>query len=265
MSKDVKDKILEDIKKSGFLSEMQTTSLLLKNGWNNISNAKTYLDKDQGKSREIDIIGYKVKYNDSELKSLRVGIHIIIEVKKSEKPWVVFCQEKKPRLYFGLGWGIINLRGNITSKELSYGEINSENRHFNSEIFGTSYYEAFKDPSNKSQIYSSLISSCKAAVHQKEMNQKAYVEKSNGYEVDFFLPIVVLDGVLFNSTLNESGDPILSETSYSPIQLNYSSNNYDHSFFFPEIVTLKGFCDHLKAIEKWHQNIFDSINNKMQD
>ena len=218
---ELKQKILKDIKKSGFLSEMKTNEILINNEWTNTSNAETYFDKDLNKSREIDITAYKVKYVKE--RDIRLGLHLIIEVKKSEKPWVIFCHDKSAKVHFGLGWGILNFSDNVTRHQLSYDEINSKNRHFNSKYYGTSYHEAFKEPSENSQIYSALISCCKAAVHQRELNSwdiedKNGKENSKNYDLQFFMPIVVFDGLLFQATLDSKGELDLAKIDYSPIR-----------------------------------------------
>lgn len=263
---ELKTKILNDIKKSGFLAEMKTNEILIKNGWKNTHNAETFLDKDMDKSREIDITTFKIK-NDAE-KNISLGIHLIIEVKKSDKPWIIFSQEKKHISHNGLGWGILHFKDNITRHQLSYNDINLKNRHANSTLFGTSYYEAFKEPSESSQVYSALMTSCKAAVHEKKQNSweiddKEY-DSDKDHHLDFFLPLVILDGIMFQSTLDKNGEINLEQVEYSPIKLNYSSKNYTETNFYPEIITLNGLKEHLDKIEEWHQSMFDSLIKKIK-
>jgi hypothetical protein len=264
---ELKKKILKDIDKSGFLSEMRTNSVLLKYNWTVIENAGSFHDKDSNLSREIDIIAYRVKSDAND--KLQVGIHLIIEVKKSIKPWIVFCQQKKSKYDYGIGWGLLNFKDNMTIKQLSFDTINIKNRHANFEKVGTSYSEAFKKTNESSQIYSALMSCCKAAVFVKENNSwkiedtQKYDPKNKHY-VDFFLPIVIIDGLMFHSVLDEKGEPDLYESDYSPILLNYSSLNYEESTFYPEIITLKGLEEHLNLIEEWHESMYKSILNKIK-
>lgn len=263
---DLKSKIIQDIQKSGFLSEMNTSAILVKNGWLNTHNAETFLDKDYNKSREIDITTYKAKY-DKDFQ-IKLGIHLIIEVKKTNKPWIIFCQEKQSIIYIGLGWGCIHFADNITPNQLSYEQINNKSRQANSDLFGTSYYEAFKKPTENSQVYSALITCCKAAVHLQKLNSWAVDEnkKYSGnkrHDLDFFLPIVVLDGLMFQSTLNTDGKISLKEVDYSPIRLNYSSMNYKETTFYPEIITLKGLKTYLEDIDEWHTSMFNSLKRNI--
>lgn len=263
---DLKTKIIKDIKKSGFLSEMKTSAMLIKNGWSNIHAAETFLDKDFNKSREIDITTYKAKY-DKEYK-ISLGIHLIIEIKKTSKPWIIFCQESHSTIYSGIGWGHINFADNITPSQLSFDDINLKNRHANSHLFGTSYYEAFKKPTDNSQVYSALMTCCKAAVHSKKLNSWAVEENkkynaNKNHDLDFFLPIVVLDGLMFQSTLDTDGEISLKEVDYSPITLNYSSMNYKETTFYPEIITLKGLKTYLEDIDKWRTSMYNSLKRNI--
>jgi len=258
---DLKSKIINDIKKSGFLAEMKTNEILVKNGWTNTHNAQTFHDKDMDKSREIDITAYDCHIN--ETKDVHFGIHLIIEVKKSEKPWVIFCHDYKNNKHRGLGWGILNFTDNVTRHQLSYNNINQENRFANYEYFGTSYHEAFKEPSETSQIYSALMTSCKAAVDMKKRNSwkkedKEY-DSSKNHHVDFFMPMVVLSGRLFQTTLDIDGEINVEEVDYVPVKLNYSSKNYKESIFYPEIITIDGLKNHLQHIEKWHKSMYEAM------
>lgn len=258
---DLKTKIVNDIKKSGFLAEMKANEILVKNGWTNTHNSQTFHDKDMDKSREIDITAYNIHIN--EAKDIRFGVHLIIEVKKSEKPWVVFCQDYKNKRHRGLGWGILNFTDNVTSNQLTYNNINKENRFANHDFYGTSYHEAFKEPSETSQIYSALMTSCKAAVDIKKRNSWKKEDKkydaSKNHHIDFFLPIVVLSGKIFQATLDLEGEISVEEVDYVPVKLNYSSKNYKESSFYPEIVNLNGLKNHLQRIEKWHKYMFDEM------
>ncbi|WP_300978713.1 hypothetical protein [Flavobacterium sp.] len=263
---ELKKKILNDIKKSGFLAEMKANQILVKSGWQNTHNASTFLDKDMEKSREIDITTYKNK-NDKE-KNISLGIHLIIEVKKSDKPWIIFCQDRNAPINRGLGWGILNFADNVNRQNLQYNDINLKNRHSNSLMFGTSYYEAFKEPSESSQVYSALMTSCKASVFKKKQNSWEIEDKkydpNKNHHVEFFLPIVVLEGLLFQSTLNEIGEIQLNQVNYAPIKLNYSSKNYKESTFYPEIVTMDGLQEHLEKIDEWFDSLFIALKNNIQ-
>ena len=58
---ELKKKILKDIEKTGFVTELKAVSLLIENDWVT-EHSSTYEDKDNNISREIDIVASKVKY-----------------------------------------------------------------------------------------------------------------------------------------------------------------------------------------------------------
>jgi hypothetical protein len=200
----------------------------------------------------------------SEDFTVNVTVHLIIEVKKSEKPWIIFCQKRSTRQHGFLGWGILNFRDNLPKGRLLSKTINLQNRYANSNSYGTAYTEAFKNTSETSQIYQALIGSCKAAVHVKDMisYEVGPYNPLDDHDVDFFLPITLLDGVLFKAELDNDGEIELVEAEYCPVQLNYSSQKYTENIFFPEIVTLNDFENHLKKVEIWQKHIVNSIVEK---
>lgn len=253
---ELKSKVLKDIQKSGFISEMMVNSILIKKGWLFTLCGETFNDKDLNKSREIDIVSYKVLANEDD--SVRVGVHVVIEVKKSEKPWVVFCQKKEHFFHNLVTLVMLRDSENINMDELSFSDIGENYRHSKSNIYGSAYTEAFKGPSETSQIYSALITACKAATSYQKKESDASM-KNNKKQINFYLPIVVLNGKLFQAKLDESGDVEIEETNYCPINLNYSSDNYSQERFFPEIVTIDEFESHLDHLIEWQKSIFDKI------
>lgn len=93
-SNDLGSNLLEDILKTGYPFEMEITSRMQKEDWK-VLNGLYYIDKDEQKGREIDVIAqiHKSETFASKL-TLQVGFSMIIEVKKSEdKPWVFFTSE----------------------------------------------------------------------------------------------------------------------------------------------------------------------------
>jgi hypothetical protein len=87
VNEELKRKIMEDIKKTGFITELEIGSLLLRNGWR-VGHSSSYNDKDLEKAREIDIIAYKGFYNEEI--DFRFGIQLIFEIKKTSRHWVIF-------------------------------------------------------------------------------------------------------------------------------------------------------------------------------
>src|SRR5690606_17296106 len=99
---------LEDLKKTGFLNELRIAQKLASRSWKPKLN-DSYFDKDSQISREIDLIAIK---KASDLPNhLDLWVNLVVEVKKSSKPWIIFTNEleKKRGLYNGMpGWTLIH-------------------------------------------------------------------------------------------------------------------------------------------------------------
>src|SRR5690625_2890865 len=93
-SNDLESNLYKDILETGYPFEMEITSRMQKEGWK-VLNGSYYIDKDEQKSREIDVVAeiHNSKIFSSDL-TLEVMFSMIVEVKKSEdKPWVFFTSE----------------------------------------------------------------------------------------------------------------------------------------------------------------------------
>ncbi len=108
---DLEKKILDDIQKTGFASELRVISALLEQGWNT-DHGETYEDKDENKSREIDITASKPAYDPQV--AFRFNFTLVIEVKRSEQPWIVFTTDRKMK---AAGWRIMHKSRNDRKQE----------------------------------------------------------------------------------------------------------------------------------------------------
>lgn len=132
--------------------------------------------------------------------------------------------------------------------------------------FGKAFHEAFKKPSENSKIFESLLSSCKAAYYFKKNTGtepfKSDFDRESQVELHFFLPLIVLDGLLFEAFL-ERGEIVLSEANWIPIEYEYASAKYEsersRTTFLPTIVRYKGFEDYLKLLDEWIADVNESF------
>src|SRR6266571_2659950 len=95
----LEDRILADIRQTGFLTELEVGRILIKKGFR-VESGRAYEDLDESKSREIDIVA------NTHIFAKDVGFrffpHLIIEIKKDlEKPWVIFLTKEDFPAY---GW-----------------------------------------------------------------------------------------------------------------------------------------------------------------
>lgn len=274
----LEEKILNDLDKTGFITELEIGEELHKKGWQP-SHGQSYEDLDSNISREIDIHAHRHRY--SKKANLYLTLYLIIEVKKdSKRPWVVFTT--KERFLGGLGWRNahvlrnhrIPLEGSSSSRArtlLNASGVIKNNPKVNYPRVGKAYHEAFKDPGEKSKIYESLISASKATFYLRSLHDpgKEHTEErfnpKKSVEASLYLPVVVLDGNLYEVYLSNKGEKVIEKVGCLPIQFNFSSPNYGETSydrdleFFPDIVTKENLGNYLLQLEAWFESMFSAF------
>ena len=267
--KDLKAKIKEDIKKTGYITELKVAQILEKDKWET-TFGQTYQDLDEVKSREIDIVAYKV-LNDKNV-NLQLVFNLSIEIKHApDYPWVIFMTKDSWTTY---GWSILHC-GECYRKEpgviFSPGDLNTKPLCRSDGKTGTSFYEAFKKSDATSKIFKALIGASKAAFFKKEQwgehpdNTKYTAEGQ--VILEFFIPLVVVEGQLFEAHLKKD-DVILKETKWIPIKLNYSSPNYSKDNrdlrFHPYLSTKDGLPLFLNQMGDWISFVSSNFKKRIQ-
>ena len=254
MTEPIEKQIAKDLEKSGYVSELQTGRALQKHDWH-ITFGETYVDHDDKKSREIDIEACRV-FNDKE-SNLLVVMNLYVEVKQSLKhPWTVFMTRDSSYDY---GWTILHA-GNAYMRKGHVAfpvAMTSEPMSRSDKKVGSAFHEAFRDPDVPSTIYKALISACKAAFHRQanwgESDENRRYESNRKVVLEFFIPLVVVAGQLFEVQLIDDNVEILS-ADWLPVKLNYSSPHYrDGSdiIFHPYITSLKSIDTCLAVFDNW--------------
>jgi len=95
----LEQKILADIEKAGFRSEMEVLAKLRSSGLK-ATGLASYFDLDAEISREYDAEAYltSIAKNDKEI-LFNFFYSLCIEVKKSQSPWVIFAEEPIHEFY----------------------------------------------------------------------------------------------------------------------------------------------------------------------
>lgn len=262
-------KIKDDIEKTGFVEELRVGELLHAKNWS-VSHSESYEDLDFEKSREIDIVSTK-SYSDKETE-LYTEFHLIIEVKKATKyPWVIFTT---PHVYRGWGWRQLHSGWNYTTKSASifHGEVLETGNPFaTKKRFGKAFYEAFKTQNSdeNSKIFDAILSVCKASYHKKsnsgETAHKKEFKKDEAVELHFFIPLIVLEGLLFEAYLEHNKITVVQEN-WIPVEYSISSKKFKHSkrTFFPSIVTTAGINDYLSMVDNWVEKTNENLRVQLK-
>lgn len=241
MSEDLKTNLLKDILTTGYPFEMEVTSRMQKKIWR-VSNGAYYIDKDEQKGREIDVIAQLHKSVILESSStLEVGVALITEVKKStevknskkeatpkteEKPWVFFTSESTSfeRMTFPK-------RYVATQFSLSPGKINKILRQNTVKVqkrLGRNFYQGFTGNGARDDIYKALSGTTKALSHFIEAED--YKDDESGDRILWYYEgVVIIKGKLFESFIGTDGKMQLNEVAYVQTNFNYLSPNYPNS------------------------------------
>lgn len=262
MGKDegLESRLIEDIKKTGYPTEILAGNVFLNNGWQ-VDFNKYYLDWDEEKGREIDIVAWNSVR--SKKWDVHIELYLIGEVKKSEKyPWVIFSTEstgiEEP------GWARLHVADNqITPDILPMEKLEEKSSMHYFRRFGHSYYEGFSGPGSKSTIFDALASSVKASEdclrHQDEIDKEDEERLGRpvrvGRSVTFIEPVVILDGLLYEAYLNKDNEFIVNKISHIPVCFGYLSPAYSRSDYYGnylvEVVTMDALSDLISKKMRW--------------
>lgn len=248
-------KVLADIEKTGFPSELHVAQRLSERKWY-VSNNVYYFDKDESKGREIDVSSYNSVQETNLKPEITVWTNLLIEVKKSKsKPWVIFTS---PRGYTEVGgYALLNQMHHVDHRLLSLDQIEGHRPGAKTKRIGRVSCLAFAK-GGTSQITDAVLSSTKASIHANEEADGIYRETS--YDVVFHTPVVVLDGELFECYLDSKGRLEIHESTHIAFRQNYLSEHYKEDRYHVDIVTMSAFGNYLRAHEKWARSVFDALS-----
>ncbi|WP_439884696.1 hypothetical protein ACTACK_21805 [Pseudomonas syringae] len=254
MNKELIKKIIDDLEKSGFSTELQARKIFQDSGWS-VNAGYGYLDKDENKSREIDILATKVKSSKHQGKSfVHSEFHVCAEVKKTEKPWVVFDQQTNPAL-LGCAWNNLISAINLPVSPSRFAQTLQQRSPIKINGWVASgIHESFKNPDQPSRWYSSFVSVAKASEFYFENCPGGEKQTDNilenPCEIHFIQPLVILSGQLYRATLARTGEIEITETQAASFRFDYRSKNYERQNYRIDLVTLSGletYLENLKA------------------
>lgn len=245
-------------------SELRVRRILQDRQWS-VSAARAFLDRDEGKSREIDIHATRVegrKHNDRHC--IHTEFKIFAEVKKTEKPWVVFRQYPLSSLGYCAWNNLINYihlpcaPGSLASTLGNYSPIRSVGWE------GSGIHQAFSKPDQPSRWYSAFLSALKAAddyavEYETEGEARTTDMLKEPCELTFMQPLVVLDGVLVSAEIDTAGDVMIEEVSIAPFRFEYRTREYKQGSYRVGLVTLDGLPTYLDLLEQRQSALVDAI------
>lgn len=248
MSENLVPKIIKEIEKTGFPLELRISDFLRSRDYI-VEHGISYLDKDEGKGREIDLVARRFVAEQYQRKRYFIDNILTIECKKSDKPWVVFSS---PVVGDDLNLFRLEVSEGLTDNEQNWSlEKTSQiidtllefHPLFNQVRRGRNYFIPFAGFEANEMIFKALTTSTKAALALQER------PSLRGNRVTFYYPIIVFQGKLFEAYL-QNGEIQVVEAQYVAVDFSYRSNKYAPTNVVIPIITESAFGDFLSSLEK---------------
>jgi len=265
-----KEKIIGDIEKSGYPVEIKATSILESNGWN-VLNQQVYLDTETRKWRPIDIVAFKnVKLPDYSIYE-RLHVSLIIECKKSAKPWVFWVRDKRElRIFHPIAaCGLIKLESKPWLHPLHLEKL-ADCFHYYFPRFrtiGIIPYEPFTKGKSlifeaKNQVIKSLLyeqQQRRNFCSMKEVEEK-YRRNLKATNLMFVLyPLIIFDGHLYELQYVKD-KPKLSLSKYIQYLTSFGQPMAEESFVI-DIVKIDFLKEYLEMLNEQTERLAKKISS----
>lgn len=232
--------LLDDLRKSGFYSEMMAIRACTSAKWE-CHGSVTYFDKDARATRECDFEAVREwRSSRADGETVRVVARLLGQVKKSERPWIVFMDRHVREEHFG-DESEITIQSFMPDRRLITDVLQQYSLIERNGWIGSGLHEAFKKPTDTSKWYSAFVSACKAS-------ESAFDAVEAGVGFQLIKPIVILDGSLVAAELSADGKLLLTETDDAAFAFEYRSDAYERPRYYPDVVTLEAFPRYLEFI-----------------
>lgn len=228
--KSLEQAITEDLQRTGYPTEIVCASKMQDRQWS-VTHNPSYWDSEENQSREYDIRAYKSWTSDSQ--TATVGVYLIVECKKSERPWVFFTTLEKhnyPRLgryikFRSLKYSpftAIDQEHSIIGDD----ELRSIHHYFQFNKQARTFYEPLKQlekAAHSPTIYTAVMSIIKATLfHLRDTPIADTV-------FPIYYPVIVFSGSLFEAFVNPDKTIDLSPTQYVQLKYSYFQHEPKHS------------------------------------
>lgn len=264
MSDNIEAQILSEINKTGFPLELRISDLITTQGYTK-QHSVYYVDNDEGKGRELDILAHKFLWDQKGKSIWFIDNYMTVECKKSDKPWVIFTSPNNSEADRNIFRYDHMIEQNIKIPTWSPDEIwetviepvSKINPLFSSARTGRTYFIPFTNSETSEMIYKSLTTSVKATIALRETTGYS------GSRLCFYYPTVVLQGKLFEAYLEKS-EIKLREADMLPVSFTYKSSKYKPVNYIVPIVTENAFKKYLNSLEQVMDFWFNLLKGKVK-
>ena len=260
MPSDLSAKIIGDIKKTGYPTELRASRLIQETGWF-IEQNPSYLDENDHTSREYDIYAYRGDWGSKG--SIHLGNYLLIECKREDKPWVFFRNVAGRSLDRPEYIKTSNLEILFGEKALlPYTEINSIFHYFDESIpLCSSYYVAMSGAQERQTIFKAIMS-CMNATNFYTL--KAPLR--NSALIGIYFPLIVFEGELLCADIDNNVS--VQPTQHLLLHLNYArrperTRAYPSEYFqryFIDVINIDYLQDYLHIVASEMSRLFEALN-----
>ena len=278
---DLRKRLTDHIKKTGYPLEIQVSQALSKQrGWISWSN-QMYIDPDDKKPREVDVGGVYFPalamfdpYQATQLDSLDFGPipfapQILVECKKSSDNSLVLFPTR-PFSFTMLEGQILELPFLLGKKQMSSsGQFGAGTMgflgtrfHYNGKFVSSSYTLTKPGAGSKPDIYEAVMVLMKAQSQSKDglfstLKQTDAQEKagliskvSTIYPVNFTFLAIVFQGSMFEAEIVD-GEPVLKDLNHGYVNSVYWSTQLERPVSYViDVVSSTHFQDYLELLRK---------------
>jgi hypothetical protein len=240
MKDELPNKIETWLETQGYNLEMYSSRIFRDNGFT-VAQSVYYLDPDDTKPREIDLVCYYTK----TIEDVSFHLTFVIECKKSnDKPWLVFKSKRNFKKYLkyddieGTHNGLELLK-QIKLTRLGKRKTTIDFLEFENTQFGHGVTQAFTSGSDTT--YAATTTVLKATRYFVEKYKKTEVKLCSLY-----FPIVILDGRLFDIELQDDSKMGIKEVNESKLLQIRSDLNKTNIIQIVTKDNLNEYCKKLK-------------------
>jgi hypothetical protein len=265
--------ILDELFKTGYPTEIVSAEIMQKKGWGVLHNP-SYLDDTEKISREYDIRAFRSWKYVLPGGDQFIGVYLLVECKKSEKPWVFFSTPEKYDSW--LGQFIKSPDRHIFSSYYSSdcyipdSTLREFHHYFQSPRLARTYHEPFKGhekSDNSSQmIFTAVMSTVKATLFHIQ-------DRRGDNWTPIYYPMIVFDGNLFEALVNSKDEIELVPSEHLQLAFDYMiptrgtrvSIWEQQKRFIIDVVRADYLAEFLKKLEKEHAHMAKCIRDKFFD
>ncbi|WP_235530510.1 hypothetical protein, partial [Sphingomonas sp. Leaf62] len=248
------EKIVDAARAAGFETELRVAGIAEAVGWR-VSQNVYFVDKDERKGRELDLLLYRKSTSSRVKPEVTCMVTLCVEVKKTADPFI-FYTSRKGYPDGSSGYGIFHWRNKVDHTILSMDDIERK-RPLAESIRLARSYSSYRNGQTQ-HIQAGVISAFKAAIHERDNCSEVYSDSSG--DICFFVPMVVVDGPLYECYYNSSGDDLIAEAvDHVVYRQNYHSDHYGQVSQSVYVITLSSFQSRLEEFRVWETDIGETL------